>query len=157
MRAASTTRGTLRRLTEALEMDHRRLDVLKVEAFEALRAGDREGARRSFSAFQHGLERHMRFEERLVFPVFEMRGRLPHGGPTSVLLAEHRQISALVHEIAQVLASGGSAIEERRKTLDDALADHQRKEETIFYPWTDRLLSDGESDKLVAQIQAFAG
>jgi iron-sulfur cluster repair protein YtfE (RIC family) len=47
------------------------------------------------------------------------------------------------------------AFGEVRARLLTTLRDHERKEESILYPWIDRLLTEGESDSLVARIQAF--
>ena len=147
--------GARRRVTEALEWDHDRLDGLLQQAMRGLRAGDHEAARGAYATFRHGLCRHIRFEEELLFPVFEMRTGLPHGGPTSVMRAEHRQIETLLEEIARALEEAPAVVEELCRALRDALGDHNRKEELILYPGTDRLLTEAESDAQVARIQAY--
>lgn len=147
--------GARRRVTEALEWDHDRLDELLQEALRALRAGDDEAARGAYATFRRGLCRHIRFEEELLFPVFEMRTGLPHGGPTSVMRAEHQEIQALLGEIARALEEAPGAVEKLYRALHAALADHNRKEELILYPGTDRLLTEAESEALVARIQAY--
>jgi regulator of cell morphogenesis and NO signaling len=148
--------GAGRRVTEALERDHDRLDGLLQRAMKALRVGHDEAARAAYNAFRRGLCRHIRFEEELLFPVFEMRTGLPHGGPTSVLRAEHRQIEALLGEIGRALEEAPSTVEDLCRALRDALADHNRKEELILYPGTDRLLTEAQSDALVARIQSYS-
>src|SRR5262245_11740661 len=142
-------------LTDALEAVHHELNALEAQTFDALATGDIARAAISFRAFQRGAERHMRCEEELLFPVFEMRARLPHGGPTAVLRAEHGQIRDLLRDLAREIASGGSGAEGLRAALRGVVVDHQRKEETILYPWTERLLTEGEVDRLMAQADAF--
>jgi len=142
-------------LTEALEAAHHELNALEAETFEALAAGDIARAATSFRAFRQSAERHIRCEEELLFPVFEMRARLPHGGPTSILRAEHGQIRDLLRDLAREIESGGSDAERLRAALRGVVADHQRKEETILYPWTERLLTEGEVDRLLARARAF--
>jgi len=147
--------GSRRRVTEALEWEHHRIDVLGEKAFLALDAGRPEEAQRLYAAFHHGLARHIQVEEELLFPVFEMRTGLPHGGPTSVLRAEHEQVGMILGEIARDLGKGGRAVDERHQALRQILNDHNRKEELILYPGTDRLLTAAESDALVACVQSF--
>jgi uncharacterized protein (DUF2249 family) len=147
--------GAQRRITEALLWEHARLDALEQRAWELLRGEEREQARRLYSAFHSALDRHIRFEEEVLFPVFEVRTGLPHGGPTGVMRAEHREIRMLIEEIVRGLDDGASAVDEPRCTLLGVLADHRRREEGLLYPGTDQLLSDAESDALVAKIQAF--
>ncbi len=148
--------GARRRVTEALEWDHDRLDHLLHEALRALRAGDDEAAREAYATFRRGLCRHIRLEEELLFPVFEVRTGLPHGGPTSLMRAEHREIQTLLGEIQRALEEApAAAVEKLCRALHDVLTDHNRKEELILYPGTDRLLTELESDALVARIQAY--
>jgi hemerythrin-like domain-containing protein/uncharacterized protein (DUF2249 family) len=147
--------GALRSVTEALEWDHDRLDRLGINALQAFRAGDLDAARRLCAAFHQGLDRHMRFEEQLLFPVFEMRTGLPHRGPTYVMRAEHRDIRAAVGDLCRALQNGDPTLEEQHRALRELIHEHNRKEEAILYPGTDRLLSAAESDALVARVQAF--
>jgi hemerythrin-like domain-containing protein len=140
-----------------LETAHHALNALEAQTFEALGARDIARATALFRAFEVGAESHMRCEEELLFPVFEMRARLPHGGPTSVLRAEHGRIRELLRELAREIETGGNDAEALRAVLRSAVSDHHRKEETILYPWTERLLTEGEVDRLLAQARGFAG
>jgi uncharacterized protein (DUF2249 family)/hemerythrin superfamily protein len=148
--------GALRGVAEALSWDHDRLDELELRAFVALGAGDLEQARRWWRAFHHGLNRHIRFEEELLFPVFEARAGLPQGGPTAVMRSEHREIRMALEAITRDLEAASADVEELRCGLHRVLEDHNRKEEAILYPAMDRLLSDVEGDALVARIQEFS-
>jgi uncharacterized protein (DUF2249 family)/hemerythrin-like domain-containing protein len=147
----------LRSLTEALSWDHDRLDALEARAFAALEDGNKDLARRLYHAFYNGLNRHIRFEEELLFPVFEARTGLPHAGPTAVMRAEHRQIRMVLEDMLRNLGSGLEDMGELRRTLHELQEDHNRKEESILYPATDRLLTEAQSDALVAHIQEFPG
>jgi uncharacterized protein (DUF2249 family) len=147
----SAAPGEQRRLTEALAWDHARLHGLLVQCVGALGSARAEDARRCLARLQHGLVRHIRFEELLLFPVFEARTGLPTTGPTAVLRDEHREILRLVEDWRQDPAD--LAVE--AGALRELLAKHHRKEEAILYPTTDRLLAPSESDALVARIQGF--
>jgi uncharacterized protein (DUF2249 family) len=145
--------GSLRRLTEAMSWDHRRLDRLQMGCLDALRARDLDQARLCLARLRYGLARHMRFEEQVLFPVFEARTGLPASGPTAVLREEHRTILADLDAWPEL--KGLDAAAESWRPLPALLESHQRKEEGILYPTTDQLLSAAESDLLVARIQAF--
>lgn len=151
-------RGGLQRraVNEALAWDHDRLDVLEKRAFELRAAGDLAGARKAFAAFSHGLRRHIRFEEEIVFPEFETRSGMPaEAGPTAVMRVEHRQI---LESLAQLEASIGDPLaspERFRVALIEVLTGHNQKEEQVLYPAVDRLLGEAGADALVARIQAL--
>lgn len=147
--------GTLRHVTETLTWDHDRLDDLERRAFADLDEGALEAARQAWCAFHRGLNRHIRFEEEVLFPVFEARAGLPHAGPTAAMRSEHREIRMVLEEIARGFDGPREDLEELRRTLHRVLEDHHRREEAILYPAMDGLLSDAESDALVARIQAF--
>jgi len=147
--------GTPRRLTEALTWDHEHLDGLEQRAFAALAAGDRAAAHQLYNAFHRGLNRHIRFEEEVLFPVFDARTGLPYGGPTAFMRAEHREIRMLLENVLRLVDDGPNAVAEPREALRTLLTEHDRKEESILYPGVDLLLTESESDVLVARIQAY--
>jgi uncharacterized protein (DUF2249 family) len=146
--------GARREVGEALAFDHDRLDALDQQAFLRLAAGDAVGALATWCEFTVGLFRHIRFEEELVFPTFEERLGLPSfAGPGALMRAEHREIEALVDAIREGLAKGRPVLPLRAE-LHRVLGDHNRKEEQVVYPATDRALQPDERDDLVARIQA---
>ncbi|HET7295135.1 MAG TPA: DUF2249 domain-containing protein [Vicinamibacteria bacterium] len=151
----AANRGALRRVTEALAWDHDRLDALLSRTFDARAAGRLEDARRLWPEFERGLTRHIRFEEELLFPVFEEKAGLSSNqGPTAVMRAEHREIQMLLEGIGRVVGASGPAAEKLRAELLRVLGGHNDKEELVLYPGTDGLLSPEESDELVGRIQA---
>jgi uncharacterized protein (DUF2249 family) len=148
--------GAARSVTEALAWDHDRLDALEKEAFERRASGDPDGARSVFALFAHGLRRHIRFEEELLFPEFERRaGFDPDAGPTAVMRAEHREIEALIEDLERGIGDPAVPAEATRASLHEILGDHNLKEEQVLYPGTDRLLEEAEADALVRRIQAM--
>jgi hemerythrin superfamily protein len=145
----------VRDVSEALAWDHDRLEEIEAAAFEARARGDAAAAREGFALFAHGLTRHIRFEEEILFPEFEARSGLgPEAGPTAVMRMEHRQIEALLDALARAVGEPGPRADALRRELQDVLGDHNVKEEEVLYPATDRMLSAVESDELVARIQA---
>jgi hemerythrin-like domain-containing protein len=146
--------GDLRRLTEALGWDHDRLDALAGRAFAARAEGRLQSARDLWAAFSAGLRRHIRFEEDVLFPIFEAKtGMPPDAGPTAAMRAEHRAIETLLARVAEVVAMPGPPAEALHADLVSVLRGHNEKEELVLYPGTDRLLEPEESDALVARLQ----
>jgi len=146
--------GAKRAITEALGFDHDRLDALEKSAFQRFAAGDVAGAQAVWAEFSFGLRRHIRFEEEILFPVFEEKTGLPSThGPTGVMRVEHREIEGLIEAIGRAFAGEGSALR-LRSELQRVLGEHNMKEERMLYPGTDQCLDPEERDALVARIQA---
>lgn len=146
--------GSGRGIFEALAWDHDRLDALDVDAFASLEAGDVPGARATFAAFARGLERHIRFEEEILFPSVEARaGFSPQAGPTAVMRADHVEIRACLTGITTTLDGGGAGATGIRARLASILSGHNMKEEQILYPLADRVLGPVEADALVGSVQ----
>ncbi len=155
-RENSATR--LRRIAEALAWDHDRLDALELAAFRARADGDLQSAFDLYAEFAAGLSRHIGFEERIVFPVFEDRAGLPpSAGPTAMMRTEHRRIRDLLDQIDGGIGDPASAVEDVRRDFLGLLGEHNLKEERVLYPAVDRLLDPEEADRLVRQIQIYPG
>jgi hemerythrin-like domain-containing protein len=147
--------GSLRNVSEAFSWDHDRLDTLEIAASSSLEAGNFPEARRLYEVFRRGLNRHIRIEEEVLFPIFELRAGLPSGGPTSVMRAEHRQIRMYLEEISANLDLGFGVVREPREALREMLSDHNRKEELVLYRNMDELLTAAEGDALVELVQDY--
>ena len=146
--------GELRRLTEAMGWDHDRLDDLATRAFAARAAGRPENAGLIWHAFGAGLRRHIRFEEDVLFPLFEGKTGAPaDAGPTAVMRDEHRAIERLLEAIGAAIGQPDPGADALRAELVSLLRGHNEKEELVLYPGTDRLLEPEESDALVARLQ----
>lgn len=131
--------------------DHRRLDGLFRE-FQRLVTQEVVSADETFSRFVRGLERHLEWEEELLFPLFEQRSGMTGVGPTAVMRAEHRCFKVLLDRIQDRL-SAGLSLDGLDKELFDALTVHNRKEEALLYPWLDGLLSEEEAGMLVNRMR----
>jgi uncharacterized protein (DUF2249 family)/hemerythrin-like domain-containing protein len=151
----NATLGAKRKVHEALAWDHDRLEAILGGVFDARSGADFARAGALFAEFSLGLRRHIRFEEQILFPAFEAHAGLPrHAGPTGVMCAEHREIEALLEGLDEVAGLPGQAAEILREDLVRILGWHNQREENVLYPGIDRLLTEVESDGLVASIQA---
>jgi iron-sulfur cluster repair protein YtfE (RIC family) len=139
-------------ITTYLSWDHDRLDTQLEQAARDARAGRFEEARAAHRRFRTGLERHMRIEEDLLFPLFEARSGIS-GGPTTVMRDEHRQIRRAVEAMAEGLEAGDvRRFGEGLSFLNSVLPEHNAKEQHVLYPTTDRLLSAAERETFTARI-----
>ena len=148
--------GALRGVNEALGWDHDRLDGLDQAATEAWTAGDRKSGERLHLRFVHGLLRHIRFEEAVLFPAFERAaGMPPDHGPTAVMRVEHRAIEQLLADLRDAVAAGVRPGASTREELLEVLRAHNAKEENVLYPMLDRALAPPDSDALVFSFQSM--
>ena len=147
-----TSPSKLDSVTRYLSWDHDRLDGLLGEVTQRVEDGDLEQARSVFSAFDHGLRRHIRLEEELLFPLFESRTGMRRG-PTVVLRSEHRAIEVELAQMRDALEVGdASAYASGLSNIHGLLGPHNVKEEQVLYPVTDDLLQPEEQRELVDRL-----
>ncbi len=149
--------GAGRGVNEALSWDHDRLDALEAAVFESRHERRLGDAAALFRLFAFGLRRHIRFEEEILFPEFELKAGFPSQmGPTAVMRLEHREILDTVTALEGAVGRDDAEAERLRRILHAVLGPHNAKEEAVVYPLTDRALDDTARDALVARIQAAA-
>jgi iron-sulfur cluster repair protein YtfE (RIC family) len=132
--------------------DHDRLDDLFVQ-FQKTKRTDYSRAKEFFKEFKFGLQRHIVWEESILFPLFEMKTGMYHTGPTEVMRQEHRRIGELLEAIHQKVKQQDPNSDQDELALLAALAAHNEKEETILYPAIDRLTSDEEKSEAFAAME----
>ena len=131
--------------------DHDRLDEL-FHRFQTLKSSDRESAVRAFQEFKAGLERHIVWEEEILFPAFENKTGMTDG-PTQVMRWEHQQIRGFLEAIAGKLAAGTDATGDDEAGLLAVLGPHNHKEENILYPMIDQVTDGAERTKIFAEME----
>lgn len=154
-----STSPELQTVTGYLEADHRRLDGLMEGCVKALGTGDVHGASELFGQFRHGLMRHIKIEEGLLFPEFEeATGMARTGGPTGVMRHEHAEIIRLLGLIQDLFAEpklDRDGLERLRSALVALLHEHNVKEERILYPMSDSMIPPDRLAELVRRMKAF--
>lgn len=140
-------------VTEYLSWDHDRLDATLATGLAAAAGGDWEQANACVQAFRLGLLRHIDIEEKMLFPAFEERTGMRHGGPTQVMRMEHEGIQECVAGIVSS-AERHDADELMRwhANLLGVLVEHNMKEEQILYPGIDRVLDDADRAQMVTDM-----
>jgi iron-sulfur cluster repair protein YtfE (RIC family) len=149
-----------------LEWDHDRLDGLLDDTRRLLGSGRPEDAAARCTEFRDGLLRHIRMEEEILFPAFELATGMSHGGPTAQMRLEHTEIRACLDRMRDLFAAAGGrvapgaaplppAFEDLRAALIGVLVDHNVKEERVLYPMTDQLLPAQEKESLLRRMRSL--
>jgi len=125
------------------QQDHAKLDDL-FGRFQTLKRSDYAAAKGRFIEFKFGLQRHIVWEEDLLFPPWEEATGLIEGGPTQVMRREHRQIADALEALHRKVQAADPDSDEEERALLALLSSHNRKEELILYPALDETLSEEE-------------
>lgn len=133
--------------------DHDRLDNLFRE-YGSQKQTDINKAKSSFHAFKTGLQKHIVWEEEILFPIFEKKTGMYNSGPTAVMRMEHRQIKDYLEQIHdKISADEINEITELEKALLEVLTEHNFKEESILYPWIDSSVSEEEKEEAFTKMK----
>lgn len=135
------------------ESDHDRLDALLAN-FRLQKNTDYAAAKPFFREFKFGLQRHIIWEEEILFPLFERKTGMAEGGPTEVMRREHRMIGKCLEELHEKVRKQNPSSDEEEKQLIEILSMHNRKEELLLYPAIDRLLNDGDVERVFEAMKA---
>ena len=136
-----------------MAQDHDRLDGIFQE-FRGTKAQDLKKAKSYFHDFKIGLQKHIVWEEEILFPIFEKKTGMYETGPTAVMRMEHRQIKEFLEKIHdQILKGETKPIDELEKGLIEVLTAHNLKEEDILYPWIDDSISETERNDVFTQMK----
>lgn len=131
--------------------DHQQLDAL-FHQFQSSKATDPAGAQNAFQDFKAGLERHIVWEEQILFPSFDRRFGHLQGGPTGVMRWEHQQIRQYLDVIGLKLSRQDFATEDEEMSLEAVLCPHNQKEESILYPMIDQVVGQEERAEIFAAM-----
>jgi iron-sulfur cluster repair protein YtfE (RIC family) len=127
----------------AFAHDHDRLDEL-LRTYSRQKRIDFAGAKQAFKEFKFGLQRHIIWEETVLFPLFEGKTGMRDQGPTAVMRAEHREIGRRLEALHDKVRRQDVNSEAEEQSLIQALFTHNQKEENVLYPAIDRLSSTEE-------------
>jgi regulator of cell morphogenesis and NO signaling len=123
--------------------DHDRLDQL-LETYRRQKRVDFVKAKQAFKEFKFGLQRHIIWEETVLFPLFEEKTGMRDQGPTVVMRAEHREIGRCLEALHDKVRRQDVDSDPEEQSLIQALVAHNQKEENVLYPAIDRLSSAEE-------------
>ena len=133
------------------EQDHDRLDEL-FKTYQKLKRSDFAQAKEAFEQFKSGLQRHIVWEEDLLFPLWEDKTGISGAGPTVVMRAEHRQIGQQLEAIHDKVAGQNRDSDQEEQALLNVLGSHNMKEERILYPAIDQVIDEKEREILFRRM-----
>lgn len=134
--------------------DHHRLDAL-FESFQSQKYTDYGKAKDAFREFKSGLERHIVWEEQLLFPLWEEKTGMADSGPTFVMRGEHRHIGERLEAILRKVQNEDPDTGVEEQALIVLLSAHNMKEERVLYPSIDKVTTDEERDELYGKMKAM--
>ena len=134
-----------RTISTMFDEDHDRLDEL-FKSFHLLKRTDPAKAQKAFVDFKTGLQRHMVWEEDVLFPLWEKKTGMTHGGPTFVMRQEHREIGESLDAIERKVQAQNPESDHEEQEFVDLLERHNMTEEQVLYPAIDRATSADERE-----------
>lgn len=141
-------------ISSFFEQDHREIDAILSEVpFESSKE-----AVTTFEEFDRRLERHIHWEEEILFPAVAQRAPELKLGPIRVMKMEHEDIRKNKAAALKALREGdGKLAKSHAEAMLRVLKDHNLKEEQILYPACDQLLSPGETKAVLDQVRGRNG
>ena len=115
-------------ITEYFSRDHDRLDEL-FRQFKLYKTENPSLAKEYFLNFYEGLQRHIRLEEDILFPILESKLKMSGEGPTRVMRIEHEAIKNILERLREDWSNGQSLHCENEDLLTAVLLPHNEKEE----------------------------
>jgi len=134
------------------EQDHDRLDEL-FKTFQQLKRSDFPKAKEAFKEFKFGLQRHIVWEEDVLFPLWEKKTGMSESGPTPVMRHEHRQIGQQLEAIHGKVSEQNPDSDKEEQALLDRLGSHNRKEELRLYPAIDQVAGTEEQEAIFQSMK----
>lgn len=132
------------------EEDHDRLDEL-FKNFQTLKSSNYSKAKEYFKEFKHDLQRHIIWEEDILFPIFEKKTGIV-AGPTNVMRTEHRQIKECLELIHDKVKKQDPNSDDDEQKLLSILKSHNLKEENVLYPAIDGLINETEKKSVFVSM-----
>lgn len=141
-------------ISQCFAEDHDHLDAL-FASFQTQKYTDYGKAKEAFKEFKSGLERHIVWEEQLLFPLWEEKSGMTQSGPTFVMRGEHRHIGERLEAIHRKVQNEDPDTGVEEQALIVLLSAHNMKEERVLYPSIDKLATDEERDELYGKMKAM--
>jgi iron-sulfur cluster repair protein YtfE (RIC family) len=106
------------------------------------------------TTFALALHRHLRWEETILFPIFEQK--TGQTGLIRTLVGEHQEIRGWLETLTEKLGQNDGDTRHEVKMLVEELGGHNAREEYALYPKLDILLSDEEKNRVFEAMAAFS-
>ena len=128
-----------------MSRDHSRLDYIFQEFRKSKNAAEAE---QLFLEFRAGIERHIKWEEDILFPL--AKKKMGDDSPMiDELIVQHNRIKDDLKGLAVSLKARDTAIE---NDLAQLLAAHDKMEEEDMYPWIDDYIDDKAKKEALSRM-----
>ncbi|HEX7766481.1 MAG TPA: hemerythrin domain-containing protein [Nitrospira sp.] len=144
-----------RTISAVFDEDHDRLDAL-FKSFQTLKRTDFPKAKSAFLEFKTGLQRHVAWEEDVMFPLWEKKSGMTGGGPTIVMRREHQEIQDCLESIYRKVQAQNLETDREEEVLLDLVDRHYMSEEEVLYPEMDHLISPEEREAAFRAMEKIA-
>lgn len=134
-------------ISDAFDEDHERLDAL-FKSFQDMKRQDFAKAASAFEIFKVELQRHVAWEEDVLFPFWEKKTGMTTGGPTFVMRQDHREIGDCLEAIHRKVQAQDQESDREEQALVDLLEQHNTTEEQALYPAIDNATNEEERETL---------
>ena len=136
-----------------LESEHERIDQLLAEIDNALRTHHAGSARQALAQFLGALDRYIRGEEDILFPVFERLAESPPI-PTRAMRDEHERLLQLASSVYERIDRGDVAgALATLRSLRSVYLVHNLKEDGVIYPLVALAMPRTQHDAVVRHLQ----
>jgi iron-sulfur cluster repair protein YtfE (RIC family) len=143
---------TMQSINAFLTDDHGQLDAL-LEAFQEAKASDMAKAKDSLARFVSALNRHLQWEETILFPLFEQK--LGQTGLIRTLLGEHEEIREWLNALCAKVRQDDADTGYEETMLVEELGGHNAREEYTLYPELDKHLTEEEKARVFEAMAAI--
>lgn len=144
-----------RTISTMFDEDHERLDAL-FKAYQTLKRTDFPKAKSAFLEFKAGLQRHVVWEEDVLFPLWERKSGMTGGGPTIVMRNEHQEIRDCLESLSRKIEAQNPETDREEEFLLDLLDRHNMSEEEVLYPEMDHIISSEEREAAFRAMEKIA-
>lgn len=136
----------MKRVLDFMSEDHDRLEVI-FRQFQHSKKIDPNLANKLFYEFKIDLQRHIVWEEEILFNYLEdknkaLKSSASNSNPIALLRMHHTQIKDYLDKIHKKLENLDMKTDELENWLMELLEEHNIQEEEIVYPWIDEDLTE---------------
>ena len=142
-------------ILKIMDRDHEELAVLFTKFLLYINSSS-EKSNKIFADLKRNLNKHFKWEEKILFPLLEERGGPAGSDIIFVLKNEHTQIKTMFVSKIEHLVKDKNYSEILTLTvgLEQMLIMHRKYENDIFYPWFDESLDEEERKIVLNQLKA---
>ncbi len=145
----------MQKVLKIMDRDHEELAVFFTQFLLYINSKS-EKSITIFADLKRNINKHFKWEEKILFPLIEERGGPAGSDITFVLKNEHIQIKTMfIGKIEHLLKEKNyPEILNLAVGLEEMLTMHRKYENDIFYPWFDESLDEEERKKVLNKLKA---